>query len=222
MKKYIVAATTDYFKTKIKKNNFYFITKKKELNLKKIKAINPTIIFFPHWNWKIKSSIINRYLCIGFHSTPLPYGRGGSPIQNMIVRGHRSSTVCAIRLESELDSGPIYLKKNFKLNGRAEDIFINIYRIIFFMINSLIKKIPKPKKQSGSPYYFRRRRPDESDMSNLKSINKVYDHIRMLDTNTKNFPAAFIEVPNLIIEFVNPKKNKNSVVAKAIIKIKKN
>ena len=90
------------------------------------------------------------------------------------------------------------------------------------MINSFVKKIPKSKKQSGSPYYFKRRRPDESDISNLKSINKVYDHIRMLDTNIKNFPAAFIEASNLIIEFVNPKKNKNSVVAEAIIKIKKN
>lgn len=26
-------------------------------------------------------------------------------------RGHKSSTVCAIKLEKKLDSGPIYLKK---------------------------------------------------------------------------------------------------------------
>jgi methionyl-tRNA formyltransferase len=220
MSRYIIAAVTDYFKDRIKKKNFYFINKKKKLNLNNIKRINPKIIFFPHWNWKIKNSILNRYLCIGFHSTPLPYGRGGSPVQNMIVRGYKLSTVCAIKLENKLDSGPIYLKKNFKLNGRAEIIFEKIYKIIFSMIAVLIKKVPKPKKQLGKIYYFNRRKPEESNISNLKSLNKVYDYIRMLDTNVKNFPLAYVSTPNLIIQFEHAKKNKNFVIAKAIIRIK--
>ena len=220
MNRYIIAGVTDYFKERIKENNFYFINKKKNLNLKNIKRINPKIIFFPHWNWKIEDSILNRYLCIGFHSTPLPYGRGGSPVQNMIVRGHKVSTVCAIKLENKIDSGPIYLKKNFKLDGRAEIIFEKIYKIIFYMIAVLIKKIPKPKKQLGKIYYFNRRKPEESDISNLKSLNKVYDYIRMLDTNIKDFPLAYVATSNLMIQFKNAKKNKNVVIAKAIIRIK--
>jgi methionyl-tRNA formyltransferase len=220
MNRYIIVAVTDYFKKKIKKKNFYFINQKKKLNLKNIERINPKIIFFPHWNWKIKNSILNRYLCIGFHATPLPYGRGGSPIQNMIVRGRKVSTVCAIKLESKLDSGPIYLKKNFKLNGRAEIIFEKIYKIIFSMIVILIKKLPKPKKQLGKIYYFNRRKPEESNIGNLKSLNKVYDHIRMLDTNFKGFPLAFVSTSNLIIKFKYAKKDKNFVVAQAIIEKK--
>ena len=221
MSRYIVAAVTDYFKERIKDKNFYFINKKKNLNLKNIKKINPKIIFFPHWNWKIKNSILKRYLCIGFHSTPLPYGRGGSPVQNMIVRGRKISTVCAIKLESKLDSGPIYLKKNFKLDGRAEIIFGKIYKIILSMIVTLIKKVPKPKKQLGKIYYFNRRKPEESNIGNLKSLNKVYDYIRMLDTDVKNFPLAFVSTSNLFIQFKYAKKEKNVVVAKALITINK-
>lgn len=220
MSRYIIAAVTDYFKNRIKKKNFYFINKKKKLNLKNIKKINPKIIFFPHWNWKINNSILNRYLCIGFHSTPLPYGRGGSPVQNMIVRGHKRSTVCAIKLENKLDSGPIYIKKKIKLDGRAEIIFKKIYAIIFYMIFALIKKLPKPKKQQGKIYYFSRRKPEESNIGNLKSLNKIYDYIRMLDTNVKNFPLAFVSTPNLIIHFKYAKKDKNFIHAKAIIRIK--
>ena len=220
MNRYIIVAVTDYFKKRIKKKNFYFINQKKRLNLTNIKKINPKIIFFPHWNWKIRDSILNSYLCIGFHATPLPYGRGGSPVQNMIVRGRKVSTVCAIKLESKLDSGPIYLKKNFKLNGRAEIIFEKIYKIIFSMIVTLIKKLPKPKKQLGKIYYFNRRKPDESNIGNLKSLNKVYDHIRMLDTNFKDFPLAFVTTSNLIIKFKYAKKDKNFVIAKALIGIK--
>jgi methionyl-tRNA formyltransferase len=220
MSTYIVAAVTDYFKKKIKTKNFYFINTKKKLNFKYVSAIKPKIIFFPHWNWKINNKILNHYLCIGFHSTPLPYGRGGSPVQNMIVRGYKSSTVCAIKLESKLDSGPIYLKKKFKLNDRAEIIFKKIYKIIFIMIFALVKKIPNPKNQLGKSSNFKRRKPYESDIGNLQSLNEIYDYIRMLDTGIKNYPLAFVSTPNFTIQFHHAKKHKKFITAQAIIKIK--
>ena len=43
--------------------------------------------------------------------TDLPYGRGGSPLQNLIVRGHKHTMISAIKCVKELDAGPIYLKK---------------------------------------------------------------------------------------------------------------
>ena len=41
------------------------------------------------------------------------------------------------------------------------------------MIFILIKKIPKPKKQEGKSYYFKRRKPEQSNIANLKSLNKI-------------------------------------------------
>ena len=89
------------------------------------------------------------------------------------------------------------------------------------MIATLIKKVPKPKKQLGKIYYFNRRKPEESNIGNLKSLNKVYDYIRMLDTDVKNFPLAFVSTSNLFIQFKYAKKEKNVVVAKALITINK-
>lgn len=43
--------------------------------------------------------------------TDLPYGRGGSPLQNLIVRNHYKTKISEIRVKKEIDSGPIYLKK---------------------------------------------------------------------------------------------------------------
>ena len=63
MHKYCIVSVTDYFKNKIKKKNFIHITNKKDLNLTKLNTINPQIIFFPHWNWKIPEEIFNNYLC---------------------------------------------------------------------------------------------------------------------------------------------------------------
>jgi len=216
MHKYCVVSVTDYFKKKIKKKNFVHITNKKNLNLKNIKKINPKIIFFPHWNWKIPKEIFENYLSIGFHSTPLPFGRGGSPIQNMIIRGFNKTKICAIRLTNEIDAGPIYLKKGVSLSGNGDEIFLRIYEKTTTMIKIIIKKIPKERKQFAKTTYFTRRRPEESEINfNQKSILKIYNFIRMLDINIiKNFPKSFLEIGNYKIKFFNPKllKNKNKKI----------
>ncbi len=81
MDKYCIVSVTDYFKKNIKKKNFIHITNKKDLNLKKINTINPRIIFFPHWNWKIPDEIFNNYLCLGFHSSPYPMEEEDPPFK---------------------------------------------------------------------------------------------------------------------------------------------
>ena len=42
--------------------------------------------------------------------TDLPYGRGGSPLQNLIKKNHKSTMLSAIECQDNLDSGDIYLK----------------------------------------------------------------------------------------------------------------
>ena len=52
--------------------------------------------------------------------TDLPFGRGGSPLENLILRGHTSTVISAIKCAPELDSGDIYLQKPLSLYGSAE------------------------------------------------------------------------------------------------------
>lgn len=216
MNKYCIISVSSYFKKKIKKKNFFFFNKKESINIKKIKKINPKIIFVPHWNWKIPKEIFENYLTIGFHATPLPYGRGGSPVQNMIIRGFGKTKICAIKLTNKIDAGPIYLKKSMTLSGNGDEIFLRIYRKTLEMIKFIIKKIPKEKKQLGKITYFTRRRPEESKLDfNQKNILKVYNFIRMLDINIiKNFPKSFVEIGEYKIKFYNPRvlKNKNKKI----------
>jgi methionyl-tRNA formyltransferase len=216
MNKYCILSVSPFFKKKIKKKNFFFFNKKKSINIKKIKKINPKIIFVPHWNWKIPKEIFENYLTIGFHATPLPYGRGGSPVQNMIIRGFGKTKICAIKLTNKIDAGPIYLKKSMTLSGNGDEIFLRMYRKTLEMIKFIIKKIPKEKKQLGKITYFTRRRPEESRLDlNQKNILKVYNFIRMLDINIiKNFPKSFVEIGEYKIKFYNSRvlKNKNKKI----------
>ena len=115
---------------KIKSSNFTLISSPQKLTFKKLSKINPKYIFFPHWSKKVPKKIIDNFFCICFHETNLPYGRGGSPIQNLITRNKRKTKITAFKMTNILDAGPIILKRNLVLEGSAQKIFEN-HQILF-------------------------------------------------------------------------------------------
>tara|TARA_Y100001934_G_scaffold283730_1_gene406104 strand:+ start:25802 stop:26530 length:729 start_codon:yes stop_codon:yes gene_type:complete len=197
------------------------ISNEQELSERKIKNIKPRYIFFPHWSWRVPDEILQISECVCFHMTNLPYGRGGSPLQNLIVRGHDSTYISALKMVSDLDSGPIYLKKPLKLIGNAQEIYKNSAEIICQMIENIVSEEPEAKPQKGKPLYFTRRTPQESLLPISLSIREIYDYIRMLDAD--NYPRAFIEYGDMKIEFFNASiESEESISAKVEIKLKKN
>ena len=160
---------------------------------------SPRYIFFIHWSWIVPDEIIEKYECICFHMADVPYGRGGSPLQNLIVRGHRHTKLTALRMVRELDAGPVYMKRGLSLEGNAEEIYIRATYLSAEMIKEIIEKQPTPIPQSGEVVTFRRRTPDESLIPNLNSLVELYDFIRMLDA--EGYPRAFIEHNGFRYEF---------------------
>ena len=47
--------------------------------------------------------------------TDVPFGRGGSPLQNLISRGIYETKISAFRCVAEMDAGPVYPKRPFSL-----------------------------------------------------------------------------------------------------------
>ena len=224
--KIIIACSKKWFyenaqvKKFLKKKNIIIIKNKKEFNKKNIEKINPDYIFFPHWSHKVNKIILNKFKCICFHTAPLPYGRGGSPIQNLIKRNFKKSPVCALRMTDKIDSGPIFIKKNISLEGSLENIFDKLSSIIIKMIDTLIKKKISPIEQKGKVVFFNRIKKNESEIKNEKNILAIYNKIRMLDS--KEYPKAFIKVKKYKLYFFKAKFKKNSVLCNAkIVKIKK-
>lgn len=182
---------------------FHLITHPDELDYQGIKDIDPLYIFFPHWSWKIPESIYTDFTCIVFHMTDLPFGRGGSPLQNLIMREVYDTKVSAISVVDALDAGDIYLQQEFNIStGSAQNNFIRLSAIIFEkMIPELLQSRPKPWRQEGKITIFQRRVPKQSDIKTLSTltINKLYDFIRMLDA--EDYPKAFLKIDELKIEF---------------------
>ena len=137
--------------------------------------------------------------------TDVPYGRGGSPLQNLIVKGHSKTVITALKMTNEIDAGPIYLKRKFELNGSALDIYQRTAPICFDMMKEIISGKIVPEDQVGTPTLFHRRQPRESNLDKLHSLEKIYDHIRMLDA--PGYPAAFLKHNGMIFEFSNASWN---------------
>ena len=170
----------------------YVITEKSELNYEFVSAFDPDFIFFPHWSYFIPEEIFANYTCVVFHMTDLPYGRGGSPLQNLIVRGHSETMISAIKVVEEVDAGPIYFKEQLSLDGSADEIFRRAADIIFDkMIPRFMKEELEPIPQSGEVVTFERRKPTDSELNNKMELETVYDYIRMLDG--EGYPRAYIE-----------------------------
>lgn len=178
---------------------WYFVATREALTSRAVRKIRPRYIFFLHWSWIVPSDIVRSYECVCFHMTDVPYGRGGSPLQNLIVRGHTHTKVTALRMTEQLDAGPVYLKETLSLAGSAETIYRRANRCAVRMIRRIIRERPCPVAQSGEPVIFRRRTPRESLIPATGSPERLYDFIRMLDA--EGYPRAFLEHAGVRYEF---------------------
>lgn len=214
--KTIIASSNPILSSKLKSylrgRDFVHISSKNELKYSEISQINPDYIFFPHWSYIIPAEIYERFNCVVFHMTDLPFGRGGSPLQNLISREVYSTKISAIKVVKELDAGPVYLKKDFSLFGNAEEIYLRAGDVIIDMIGEILKNKPEPVEQKGMPVNFKRRTPEMSNIEKIDAVNKLFDHIRMLDA--EGYPKAFLENENFRFEFLKASlKSDNSIIA---------
>ncbi len=174
-----------------------------DLTPERLEAWNPRYVFFPHWGHKVPPEIVRRWECVCFHETDLPWGRGGSPIQNLIARGHKETVVSALRMVDEMDAGPVYAKRPLSLLGLAEEIYLRAAEIVAEMIAEIVAREPAPEPQAGHPTVFRRRTPEESRIpEETAGLEALFDHIRMLDA--EGYPRAFLRHGSFRFEFSRP------------------
>lgn len=175
------------------------VTDTQGLDEARLAELAPRFIFFPHWSHLISPAIFERWECVIFHMTDLPFGRGGSPLQNLIAHGIYETRISAMKCVAELDAGPVYLKVPLSLHGSAQEIFLRATDAIEGMIIRLLGEAPVPVAQKGAPTVFRRRTRADGEISGLASLDQIHDWIRMLDAD--GYPPAYVEVGEWCLEF---------------------
>ena len=181
------------------------------------------IALFYGWSWLLSKKIIKDFLCICLHPSKLPLFRGGSPIQNQILRGIKNSAVTIFRMEKKIDQGPIFMQKKLSLKGDINRILNNISKIGIIitlkLLDSFKKKNLKFYKQKGKASFYKRLTGEKNEISvnKLKKItySQLYDKIRSLQFP---YPGLKVKFENKTIKIINAKKVKK----KTKIKLNKN
>ena len=203
-----------------------FVSNKKYLQDHTIGVLVPSIfqnkeiqkIFFFHWSYIVPKNIYNKYECINIHTSNLPDGKGGSPLQNQIIDNIMHSKVNALRMSDDgLDAGPVYCSKNVTLQGNLNDIWLMLSKITYDLIDTIITNntTPTPQMKNSNCKIYKRRRDNKIPFES-NDIIKIYDFIRMLDS--KEYPNPFIEIGNYKLEFNRANFNGEKIHSDVIIR----
>ena len=106
-----------------------------------LSRFSPRLVLFPHWSHIIPAEVYENFACIIFHMTDVPFGRGGSPLQNLIARGIYETKLSAIRCGKELDAGDVYMKRPLSLWGTAEEIYLRAAELTKEMMVQLVREV---------------------------------------------------------------------------------
>lgn len=200
--KIAICASKKWFKLSdqlLKDHRILNIEKKCDLTLEALGQFEPDLVFFPHWSSIVGSKIFKKYTCILFHTAPLPFGRGGSPIQNLIKLGYKKSPVCAVAMSDCIDFRPIYDQLDINLDGSLSEILERLNNTINTLILRLIDQLPEPIAQTGNIKIFKRLGGKDNEISYDATLEKFYDFVRMLDD--PSYPNAYLNLENVNIEF---------------------
>ena len=95
----------------------------------------------------INKAILNspKYFTLNIHASLLPRWRGAAPVQRAILAGDTSTGVSIMKVEEKLDSGPVFSKKEIKIenNDSVESILEKITlegkKLLIMTINNIVE-----------------------------------------------------------------------------------
>ena len=129
------------------------------------------------------------------HASDLPKGRGWSPYVWSILDGAKQITVSLLEASEPVDSGPIWLKTTFTLEGHEllDEINSKLFEAELYLMTEAIEHFSdiRPTMQIGeSGEYMKKRTPADSILDAHKSIAEQFNLLRVVDS--ERYPAFFI------------------------------
>jgi methionyl-tRNA formyltransferase len=129
------------------------------------------------------------------HASDLPAGRGWSPHIWTILAGENRVVVSLLEAAEPIDSGDVWLKTSFTLEGHELLTEINerLFTAELNLMTEAVQKFDeiKPVKQIGeSGPYLRMRTPEDSQLDPNLSIVDQFNLLRVVDS--ERYPAFFV------------------------------
>lgn len=135
-----------------------------------------------------------RYTLV-LHASDLPNGRGWSPHIWDIINGSSTLTLSLLNAEDSVDTGDIWQKIIIKLDGSElyDEINEKLFNAELKLMNWACKNIDSatPIKQSDDiSNYYRKRKPEDSQIDIEQSIKAQFNLLRVSDPD--RYPAYMV------------------------------
>lgn len=128
------------------------------------------------------------------HASDLPNGRGWSPQVWQILEGKSRITVTLLEAEEAVDSGAVWTKISFDLEGHElwdeinDRLFAVELQLMDFAVDNFGTIKPVPQEQIKTSHY-QKRIPGDSRLDPDKTISQQFELLRVCDP--ERFPAFF-------------------------------
>lgn len=175
-------------------------------------------IFFFHWSEYIPAKVYKNNKCISIHTSNLPDGQGGTPLQNQILDGITQTRVNALETTSKIDAGPIYCSEPITLQGSLTDIWMTTAEAAKKCILKIIDYDLEPINEQNitkNGIIYKRIKGSTNPFETSETLRQVYDKIRMLDA--AGYPEASCKVGDFVLKFNRAKLQQSSILCDVII-----
>ncbi len=183
-------------KNKISFRNPEILNTQEELKI--FKELSANLIVVVAYGKIIPKIFLNsvKFGFINIHASLLPKWRGAAPIQRAIMNGDKKIGVSIMKIEEELDSGPILASKEFELDKNEnhgdieKKLSLEGANLLIESLKSIENGNSKFVDQDASKAtYAKKIDKNETKINWNKDANKVLGHIHGLSPN----PGAWFE-----------------------------
>jgi len=201
-----------------KKNNLSFRNPKilsNEEELKIFKGLKPDVVVVVAYGKIIPNNFLNlaKFGFINIHASLLPKWRGAAPIQRAIMNGDKKIGISIMKIQEQLDTGPILLSRELDLDqnsthGEIEKELSLLGASLLVESLKIIKEgnLKFTEQENSQSTYAKKIDKDETKINWNLDAKKVLSHIHGLSPN----PGAWFEFENERFKILKAKKSLSS------------
>ncbi len=144
----------------------------------------PDMVVVVSYGVILRDNVLSSAPCVNIHPSQLPQYRGPSPIRTAIYNGDTHSAVCLMQMTRDLDSGDIYMCREFDIgeNDTNADVEKRVSEIgseiLMEYLSNPSAYVPTP--QIGTPTYTRKFTGDDEIIDWRRTPREIHNQIRAL------------------------------------------
>jgi len=165
---------------------------------------SPDMVVVVSYGAILRDNVLSSAPCVNIHPSDLPRYRGPSPIRTAIYNGDKTSAVCLMAVNAELDAGDVYIRRAFDIgdNDTNSDVESRVAEIGAQMLTEFLANPSNypPIPQSGIPTFTRKFTGDDEIIDWSKSPYDIHNQIRALGAGRTKINSMDVKILETRVE----------------------